>query len=87
MWQRGPGEGYMAAKDDALAINPKLKCRSGKPWGIAAFWIEDETGKRIGEPGRLARDAWGNAFLALGGKYVGKKTIFPGQSASEGKGT
>lgn len=69
----------MAAKADALAVNPKLKCRSTRAGGVwgTLFWVEDETGKRIGEPAKMARGAWGNAFLALGGKYLGAKTIMP----------
>lgn len=77
MWQRGPGEGYMAAKDDALCINPLLRCRRidhrGSPVG---FVVEDESGKVLGK-GKLSRDAWGAAFLKLGGRYHKGNAVLP----------
>ena len=36
--QKGPGEGYNAARDDALALDPSLKCRA----------VYDYNGKRVG---------------------------------------
>ena len=77
-WQKGPGEGYHAAKDDALAINPKLKCvrvchRDGSQ---AGFVIEDERGRNLGT-GLQARDAWNAAFFKLGGAFENGRAILP----------
>ena len=69
MWQKGPGEGYMAAKYAALAINPKLKCRAVYYKGKrAGYVVEDENGKSIGT-GMISRDAWGDAYFKAGGKF------------------
>lgn len=78
MWQRGPGEGFHAAKDDALAINQKLRCRRVLYRGreIVGHVVEDAGGKTIGS-GRLSRDAWGDAFFKLGGRYEKGVAILP----------
>lgn len=82
-WQKGPGEGYNAAKADALRINPRLRCRAiyyqrveGDPRKLVGFVVEDEAGKPVGR-GLLSRDAWGQAFLKLGGRYVCGVAVFP----------
>lgn len=78
-FQKGPGDGYMAAKDAALAIarqqSIKLKCRlitrvahyGARPDRIG-FVVEDKNGKTIGK-GTQARDAWGDAYFKLGGTF------------------
>lgn len=83
-WQKGPGEGFRAAKDDALAINPKLRCRAirrasyyGGPAKLYGYVVEDETGKVIGKSAIQARDAWAAAFFKLGGRYRKGAPIFP----------
>jgi hypothetical protein len=58
MFQKGPGEGFGAAKDEALALDPTLRCRNvthavGRPYFVV---VRGE--KRVGEGGRIARDAW-----------------------------
>lgn len=90
MWQKGPGEGFHAAKDDALAINPKLKCRAirragyhGGPARLYGYVVEDETGKVIGKSASQARDAWGAAFFALGGSYKFGRAVLPGRAPVE----
>lgn len=82
-WQKGPGEGFHAAKDDALTINPQLRCRAIRrasyPGGQAKFFgyiVEDKTGRVIGRDVKQARDAWADAFFKLGGRYEGGKAIF-----------
>lgn len=87
-WQKGPGEGYHAAKDDALAIRKTLVCRAiyyanhaGARRQLVGFVVEDRCDKRrprrtIGQ-GRLSRDAWGSAFFKLGGRYKGGRAIIP----------
>lgn len=78
--QKGPGEGYMAAKDATLALLPangseRLCCRvvtriaynGAKPDRIG-FIVENQDGTTIGR-GKLSRDAWSNAYFKLGGKF------------------
>lgn len=83
-WQKGPGEGYHAAKDAALAINPRLKCRAirratydGGPERLYGYVVEDEKGKVIGKDVKQARDAWSDAFFKLGGKFTFGEVILP----------
>lgn len=83
-WQKGPGEGYHAAKNDALAINPKLRCRlisrpsyEGGPARRYGFVVEDGAGKVIGKSAHQSRDAWGDAFFKLGGKYEKGIAVLP----------
>lgn len=69
MWQKGPGEGYMAAKDAALALNPALKCRAVYYKGkIAGYVVEDADGKTKGT-GTKSRDAWAVAYGKCGGSF------------------
>lgn len=64
-FQKGPGEGYGAAKQEALAHGDDLRC-------VALYWsgridgyaVEDRAGRCIGT-GRLARDAWAAALARL----------------------
>ena len=56
-FQRGPGEGYMMAKDDALALDPTLRCKSLRPYRLTGYAIVDKAGKRIAYA-REARSAW-----------------------------
>jgi hypothetical protein len=70
MFQRGPGEGYGAAKAEVLAIDPSLRCYNasdlvGRPYFVVMRGGGPGVGKRIGEGGRLARDAWGDALAKL----------------------
>lgn len=67
-FQKGPGEGYMEAKQGTLLINPLLRCRRIMYQGReqVGFVVEDESGKTVGR-GKLSRDAWGDAFINLGG--------------------
>lgn len=68
-WQKGPGEGYMAAKSAALAINPKLKCRAVYHNGKrAGYVVEDAAGKTVATS-MISRDAWGEAYYKCGGKF------------------
>jgi hypothetical protein len=78
MWQKGPGEGFHAAKDDALAINPRLRCRAVM-YGShrIGFVVEDETGKTIGKDPYQARDAWASAFFKLGGRFEKGQAVLP----------
>lgn len=83
-WQKGPGEGFHAAKEDALAINPKLRCkavrRASHHGGVPRLYgyiVEDETGKKIGQSVTQARDAWADAFFKLGGRYHAGRAIIP----------
>ena len=64
MFQRGPGEGYGAAKADALALDPSCYCVNGsKGVGQPFFAVHSKRldGKRIGG-GRIARHAWASAL-------------------------
>lgn len=73
-WQKGPGEGYMAAKRAALALDPSLVCRAiywtrhGQR-GVCGHIVERGKGGEIVGKGRLARDAWGDAYFKVGGKF------------------
>ncbi len=73
MWQKGPGEGFHAAKDDALALDPALKCRAvfyqnyaGARRQIVGYVVENAKGETVGK-GTLSRDAWGEAVFKLNG--------------------
>lgn len=59
MFQRGPGEGYQAAKADALAIDNTLRCKRVDR-GYAVM-----RGERCLGAGRNARDAWNDALETL----------------------
>ncbi len=69
MFQRGPGEGYHAAKDDALAIDPSLRCTlvRDERGRTAGFIVRQADGRSIGH-GTVARDAWSAAFAKLSRK-------------------
>lgn len=63
--QKGPGEGYGAAKDEALALDPTLVCKrhvyhapGGTPLKGWVVWRGD---KGIGSAA-IARDAWAKAL-------------------------
>lgn len=59
MFQNGPGEGYHAAKADALALDPTLKCRRvGREYAVMK-------GDRCLGTGRIARVAWNEALDTL----------------------
>lgn len=64
-FQKGPGEGYGAAKTAALAIDPSLKCRA-LYWNlkIDGYVVETPAGKNIGT-GRISRDAWQAALVRM----------------------
>lgn len=63
--QKGPGEGYMAAKADVLTRHPSLRC-------VARYWdgrvdgyvVKDGSGGVLGT-GRSAREAWNAAGAKL----------------------
>lgn len=65
MFQRGPGEGYHAAKDEALAINPTLRCRKLPN----DHWFRVFDGEKVVGRGRIARDAWSDTLSHLRGEY------------------
>jgi hypothetical protein len=58
---KGPQEGFHAARDGALEINPRLKCRRCVVPGLGSFHRVYDGERKIGE-GRLARDAWSDAL-------------------------
>lgn len=60
MWQRGPGEGFHAAKDDALHLDPTLRCQRSHYDGWRMYVVLRD-GKVIGS-GNQARDAWAAAL-------------------------
>ena len=65
MLQRGPGEGYHAAKGDALALAPHLECRAcWQGRRIAGYTVTNKAGRVFGS-GRSAREAWGVALENL----------------------
>lgn len=59
MFQKGPGEGYMAAKADVLRCRPQAKCHRYEH-GYAIY----VDGKLIAG-GATARHAWNNALDKL----------------------
>lgn len=59
MLQKGPGEGYHAAKYECLSIDSALTCRK-VDGGYAVF-----RGYRCIGAGRIARDAWNEALATL----------------------
>lgn len=64
MLQKGPGEGYGAAKADALALDPSCYCVNGSAGvGQSFFAVHSKrlADKRIGG-GRIARHAWLSAL-------------------------
>jgi hypothetical protein len=71
MFQRGPGEGYGAdAKADALALDTTLRCvRASHIVGRSYFVVLRGgglgVGKRVGEGGNTAVEAWRSARAAL----------------------
>lgn len=70
VFQKGPGEGYGAAKREALAIEPGLRCYRATEFVRAPFYVvlrggRIGVGKRVGDGGKLARDAWAAAVVAL----------------------
>ena len=69
MFAKGPGEGYMAAKDEALALDSTLKCvrYPGLGYriergGVPLPYPDGDTGRERWGWGRSARDAWGSAL-------------------------
>lgn len=67
MFQHGPGEGYMAAKDDVLELAPKAVCRQiGGPDGVTGYavFLNSADDHWIGT-GAIARDAWGDVLHKL----------------------
>lgn len=72
MFAKGPQEGYRAAKDEALALDPNLKCKAMKLGdqllgyrvhradGTLLPWNSDMT-HRYGD-GSSSRDAWASAL-------------------------
>lgn len=62
MLQKGPEQGFNAAKQDALAINPNLRCRRVHYGTDENFHILD--GTLIVGRGKLARDAWNNFLMS-----------------------
>lgn len=78
MFQKGPGEGYGEARADALAIEPGLRCYRaslivGHPYYVVLRGGPLGVGKRVGEGGRVARQAWQNALLALAAQPTGDR--------------
>lgn len=63
-FQRGPGEGYHAAKAAALRIDPSLRCRALVWDGRIDGYVVERGGALLGT-GRIARDAWGDALSKL----------------------
>jgi hypothetical protein len=63
-FQKGPGDGFHAAKDDALEINPRLKAKRCVEPGMGAFHRVYDGERKVGE-GKLARDAWADALRNL----------------------
>ena len=57
MFQKGPGEGYQAAKSDAQTINPNLRCRLSNNGGITHYRILDGN-VDVGCGAASAREAW-----------------------------
>lgn len=60
MFQRGPGEGYHAAKDYVLASEPGCRCRKVRDGHRVVGFIVERENKIIGR-GRSAREAWNDA--------------------------
>ena len=78
--QKGPGEGYMAAKDAALALahakGIRLRCHAvdyrnhnGARTQRLGYVVEDLYEHRVFGKGTLSRDAWSDAYFKLGGKF------------------
>lgn len=70
MFQKGPGEGYHSAKDIVRALDPKLRCYNatevlGHPYFVVLRDGPPGVGKRVGEGGPIARDAWNSALTKL----------------------
>ena len=65
MFQKGPGEGYGAAKQEALALDPTLKCKNASALVGEPYFVVERDGKRVGSGGRIARDAWVSALDRL----------------------
>lgn len=69
MFEKGPGEGFHAAKDAALSHDPHLRCEAvyynGRREG---FVVLNKAGKVIGT-GKLSRDAWCAAYYKVGGSF------------------
>lgn len=66
-WQKGPGEGYMAAKKEVLAICPSAVCYRVTGWGCVTGYVvyRDKNAKTGIGSGTNARDAWNNALDKL----------------------
>lgn len=64
MTQKGPERGFNAAKSEALAINPHLRCKRVAYGSHENFHIVE--GEKIVGRGRLARDAWYDFLARMG---------------------
>lgn len=60
MFQRGPGEGYHAAKAEAIALEPRAACRRETASGIVGYVIRVD-GRAMCSAGS-ARECWGKAL-------------------------
>lgn len=74
MFQKGPGEGYMAAKEAALALCPSAVCRFKKTRALSGFVVYSN--KKHADydvhaiaSGASARDAWNKALDVLGANH------------------
>lgn len=64
--QIGPGEGYMAAKADVIALEPSAVCRRREAASGIAGYVIIVDGRVICSSGS-ARGCWGRALGILGG--------------------
>ena len=60
MFEKGPGVGYMAAKDDALALDPTLRCRQHCAMGLRGYVVW--RGEKPIASAAISRDAWSKAI-------------------------
>ena len=63
MWQKGPGEGYHAAKDETIEIDPSAKCWRHRTARGTAYFVQIGSGRKFS--GAIARDAWWKALMHL----------------------
>jgi hypothetical protein len=73
----GPGEGYNAAKADALALNTNLYClRVARSHGYL-FEVRDKVTRETIGSGFQSRDAWADALLKMREQQIAKLKRMP----------
>jgi len=86
MFQKGPGEGYGAAKDEVLALDPSLRCKNATAQvGQSYYVVIRKDGKRVGAGASNARGAWLSALSALQAGFAEDHSVGSRRRGREGR--